>query len=992
MLGDVYLETYNACHVLDDLERAVRLYKDAIQYAADIDPMKVTFLSNFGLSLARRFERYGQLDDINMSCLTFRDVLRLTPYGSRNKCIRLCHLGNALLLRFARLDDPQDINESTMVLEESVLLTPEGDPAKSAHLSSLSISLFRRFERFGIIADISKSILMVEDAVRLTPGDDPARSSYLNNASISYSRRFEWLGDISDINKAISMQDAAVLQTPDNHPDYASRLSNYSYSLFLRFQRLGDVSDINKSISVSEDAINFTPHGHPDRPTHLGHLGSSLFCNYERFNNPTDIERSISLMEEAVQLTPEEHPKKIPYMTSLAMSLFRRFERLDDHSDINKSVSLYEVALSSTPDSHPMKPSYLNGVGRSLLRRFDRFHDREDINQSILTFETAIRLTPDNLPEKTSFLNHLGHSFFLRFQRFGDSGDLKTAIVHYSLAARSTTGSPSSRFQASTSWARCAQHLGSFPLEAYAIAIDLLPQLAWMGLPITDRHYQLLDSSRVVRDAAAAAVKVGQYNTAVEWLDQGRSIIWGQLLQLRSPVDDLRHERPELANRLEQISRDLEGAGTRGSVPDIRGPVTQVLTREVAGWYHELAQEREELVKIIRDLDGYDRFLLPKTLSQLTPAAHGGPVVTLNISETRCDALVLMPGLDDVLPIFLENFTLNDAQDLHKSLRALLKDCGRCIFPGSDRGAKLVPTDGHLIDPEAQLERVLSELWLRLVKPVLDVLSSNFQTPSTDDLSRIWWCPTGPLNFLPIHAAGIYGVNAPFGSKLSDFVVSSYTPTLSALLARSRPFSPPKRQVLAVAQPFASGQTALPGTIEEIDLLKQAVGEMPFLSLMESEATVEHVAQGMESSSWVHFACHGVQNIANPTESALLLADSSRLTLSQIIKLSLPHAELAFLSACQTAAGAEELAEEAVHLAAGMLLAGYRGVIATTWSIVDRDAPHVAGKVYTRLFEESDQPDPTRAAHALHFAVREVRKNQRRSRYSPGFHLYTWEL
>jgi CHAT domain-containing protein len=208
-------------------------------------------------------------------------------------------------------------------------------------------------------------------------------------------------------------------------------------------------------------------------------------------------------------------------------------------------------------------------------------------------------------------------------------------------------------------------------------------------------------------------------------------------------------------------------------------------------------------------------------------------------------------------------------------------------------------------------------------------------------------------------------------------VVSSYTPTLSALLAGSRPLSPPKLQVLAVAQPFASGQTALPGTVEEIDLLKQTVGDIPFLPLTESEATVENVAQGMESSSWVHFACHGVQNIANPTESALLLAGSSRLALSQIIRLSLPHAELAFLSACQTAAGAEELAEEAVHLAAGMLLAGYRGVIATTWSIVDRDAPLVAGEVYTRFFKGPGQPDPSRAAHALHFAVQEVRKNSK---------------
>ncbi|KAJ7277123.1 hypothetical protein C8J57DRAFT_1308599, partial [Mycena rebaudengoi] len=64
-------------------------------------------------------------------------------------------------------------------------------------------------------------------------------------------------------------------------------------------------------------------------------------------------------------------------------------------------------------------------------------------------------------------------------------------------------------------------------------------------------------------------------------------------------------------------------------------------------------------------------------------------------------------------------------------------------------------------------------------------------------------------------------------------------------------------------------------------------------------ATIDKVQKGMTNSRWVHFACHGVQS-DSPTESALLLAGSSRLTLSDIIQLSLPNADLAFLSACQT--------------------------------------------------------------------------------------------
>ncbi|KAJ6548953.1 CHAT domain-containing protein [Mycena capillaripes] len=141
-------------------------------------------------------------------------------------------------------------------------------------------------------------------------------------------------------------------------------------------------------------------------------------------------------------------------------------------------------------------------------------------------------------------------------------------------------------------------------------------------------------------------------------------------------------------------------------------------------------------------------------------------------------------------------------------------------------------------------------------------------------------------------------------------------------------------------------------------------------------------------SSWVHFACHGVQDGSTPTDSALLLAGSSKLTLEGSIHLNLPHADLAFLSACQTATGDKELRCESVHLAAGMLLAGYRRVIATMWSIMDNDAPQAAKDVYEHLFKTLP-PDSTRAAKVLHVAVKNLRESSGGSLSSIGYHLFT---
>lgn len=228
---------------------------------------------------------------------------------------------------------------------------------------------------------------------------------------------------------------------------------------------------------------------------------------------------------------------------------------------------------------------------------------------------------------------------------------------------------------------------------------------------------------------------------------------------------------------------------------------------------------------------------------------------------------------------------------------------------------------------------------------------------------------------------------------MSDFAISSYAPSLTALIQGLRPdFQSQERlQLLTVAQPSAIGQSRIPGTQDEINRIQQcAKGKIPVCRLVGHEATIKNVEEGMRNCSWVHFASHGVQNRSTPTQSALLLAGSSQLTLERIIQLNLPHADLAFLSACQTATGDKKLEEEAVHLAAGMLLAGYRGVIATMWSIMDNDAPQVAADVYEHLLKISP-PDPTRAAEALHLAVRNLRERSSRRKsffnWVPFIHL-----
>jgi CHAT domain-containing protein len=105
--------------------------------------------------------------------------------------------------------------------------------------------------------------------------------------------------------------------------------------------------------------------------------------------------------------------------------------------------------------------------------------------------------------------------------------------------------------------------------------------------------------------------------------------------------------------------------------------------------------------------------------------------------------------------------------------------------------------------------------------------------------------------------------------------------------------------------------------------------------------------------------------------SGFLLHDGI-LDLASINRRSFKNKGLAFLSACQTATGDAKLPDEAIHLASGMLMAGYTSVIGTMWSVKDVDPPLVADKVYGELMKEGKLGNGE-AGKALHNAVEELR-------------------
>jgi CHAT domain-containing protein len=173
----------------------------------------------------------------------------------------------------------------------------------------------------------------------------------------------------------------------------------------------------------------------------------------------------------------------------------------------------------------------------------------------------------------------------------------------------------------------------------------------------------------------------------------------------------------------------------------------------------------------------------------------------------------------------------------------------------------------------------------------------------------------------------------------ADFVVSSYTPTITALLRAQRAARPLNRADLAlalVAEKRAQDSVlqVIHGVDKEIMHVVAAAktNDACVIHQQIGSTTVVGTAEVMQKANIVHLACHGVQDINDATQSGFCLGDG-RLTISKLMDLKLDRAFLAFLSACETAKGDKEQPDQVMHLAAAMLFSGFNSVVATMWYV-----------------------------------------------------------
>ncbi len=226
--------------------------------------------------------------------------------------------------------------------------------------------------------------------------------------------------------------------------------------------------------------------------------------------------------------------------------------------------------------------------------------------------------------------------------------------------------------------------------------------------------------------------------------------------------------------------------------------------------------------------------------------------------------------------------------------------------------------------------------------------------------------PHDALHVAPFH---LFGSDS---ARVADHFVVTYLPNLALLSAarRSRRAAAEPGGSACIALGFAAeegGWRPIPETLEEA---KSVAGVLHVEPLLDTDATKPRVVDALRRSRRIHIATHGAMDVDAPAFQMLVLhpaedEQAGRLYAYEVLDLDLRALDLVTLSACETALGRIDRAENLRGMAAAFFSAGVATVIGTLWPVESHASETFFGTLYNALTAGDSRRDAFRKAQLV---------------------------
>lgn len=939
LLGQKYLRTSN----LADLEESILVTRQAVAETPEDHPEWVARVNNLGSRLSDRHSETGAISDLIEATSLARKALEAASEDRLDYPGLLANLGALLGDQFSETGVTAKLDDAIQYMRKAVYVVPSGHPRQAMLLSNLGNLLGKRYVGTGRVGDLEESIQVLRQAVSIMPDDDPGQAAYLNNLGLQLGDRYLRMGTVSDLDEAIRYLQQAVETTTEEHLYWPTHVNNLGVLLGDRYLRTGAMADLDEAIRILRQAIDATPKSRITCAALLTNLGIQLSSRYSRTKDEADLEAAIQATRRGLDSTSEDHPNRMVQLDILAILLGRKYSETRALTDLEEAIQVARKVVNIVPQDHQYRAGVLNNLGDELGNLYKRTKDIADLEEALKHLRDAVKIMPQDYPDQSAVLGNLGDQLNIRYTKLGEMKDRQDAIAYYQRGLNHASSYTLSRIHAGRGLLRCAPDWQ----QAYAAAkltVGLVHRLSSRSLQNSDRQYALGQVVGLASDAAAVALQAGQTAVvALSLLEQGRGVLGTSIEEIRTDVSDLRGRDRELAKQFVRLRDELETPATKS--PQILGGDLKMSWQARASRRYEAGKEFDELVAKIRTLSGFEDFLLPPSETEIKAAARPGPIVVVNVSRYRCDALLVEQHQIRALP--LTQLSFDEVEDK---------------APKSDLESQEVLGS----------QEVLEWLWDMVTEPILEALGFTGPPPSENSWPHVWWIATGPLSKFPLHAAGYHSVGS--AETVLDRVMSSYASSIKPIIhGRRRRLQPStSTQALLVAMEHTPGNDVLPFATNEVAMLRHLCGSM-LLNPVEPGRRKQVVTSHLQHCRIFHFAGHGATDSYDASNSRLILEDGA-LRVAELLEMNLLERSpfLAYLSACGTGRIKDDRSvDESIHLMAAFQLAGFRHVVGTLWEVKDELCVDMARITYEGMRDGAMTDESV--CCGLHHACRTLR-------------------
>lgn len=799
---------------------------------------------------------------------------------------------------------------------------------------------------------LDRALHLYQESIANTPENQPNYMSRVGNLGLGFYVKYVATREAAYLARATEMLQQCLDTTPKDHPDRRLRLYQLAATYQGRYQETGSVKDINTEIRYLGECRDILSNDTSHQSSCLCALGMAHYRRYQELNNKTDLDTTIGLFQESLQAMSLGHPDRASRLYDLGAGYHDRYNATSNEVDLDKAIQLYEESIESSPACLHDQASRISSLGTAYRVRYLKTDSIKDLDKSICLFEKFLDQIPKDHTSRAARLNDLAVVYIDRHQQSSIGSDLDKAILLLREALNHPTSPSPDRLVA----AKVLFYLHT-ELEAWEeahrlakVAVHLLPSAVPRLLGAVHKQSILSQDAGLASDAAAIAftAKRGAFE-ALQLLEIGRGVISGLFYELAADVAKLHAIHPALGESFVHLKKQLEAPTTSDLTQTMQNDMFHVISSPLNSQgglnaspktpeeQSYIGSQLDKLIVHIRKQPGFENFLLASSEEEMRAAARCGPIVAINVSDFRCDAILIEEH--QIRSLYLPLLNMSEIQ---------------------------LKTETVTLDSPKTLEW----LWDVIANPVLKALGYT-QSPSNGHWPHVWWVPTGPLSRFPIHAAG-YHYRQSCESVL-DRVMSSYSSSVKAIISgRQSPQHSVSGNALLLAMEHTPGSSYLPFASQEIAVLQ---GLMQSMSV---EPTVlghrkSDVMLLLRDCSVFHFAGHGHIDRERPSNSRLMLEDGP-LTVGELMEMKLSNRPpfLAYLSACGTGQiKDDEFMDEGIHLISAFQMAGFRHVIGTLWEVDDGYCVDIARHTYEGMRDQGMTDESV--CYGLHMATRALR-------------------